>query len=970
MRRRDGVPQVWPGRWFRTSSPVLIGRGEHLAALREAVARRPSVVLLEGEAGVGKSRLVGELLGGDLGGVLPLVGHCHQVGEPFSYGALLEALRGVGPVLARQRSLNPVPSALNPVIGALNPVIGALAPLLPEIAADLPPPLPPIGDPRAERHRLFRAVRELLAAVGPVLLLVEDLHWADDGTRQLLRFLAGGPPADLAMVLTYRREDLPGGSPLGAEFRSAAGGLVAVLEVEPLDVDGVGRLTEAILVTEGVSAEFAALLHERTAGIPFVVEETLRALRDPAGAVQAGSARARRLLDAVKAPVLLRDAMADRLATLPADTVRLVEAAAVLGTPASAALLAQVSGVADRDVRTALAHALDGHVLHEVGEGYGFRHMLARQAVYDTISAPERTALHDRAVDALERVQPRPLVQLAEHSERAGRAAAWLAYGEAAADRAIDAGDAATATTLLQRLLAAPVLPAEVVDRLAIKLGRIANTGLDQRDPTGTLERLLADPRLATSVRGEVRLYRALLLVRRIGRIREGRAELERAIGELADRPDLVARAGAALSMPYLGTVPVVELDHWRERTEAHRATGELRIALLANVVGSRLHQGDLAWLAEVPGDADTLGGQQHLARLRCNVADACVWLGHLDLGSRFLRDGLALAAGSGAPFVVSTGRTTEARLDWVTGRWSGLAQRARGLVEEYRDVTSMAGELELVLGWLAAARGDRVAAAGHFGRTGAHDPGDAILPVAVSGAAGLASILLERDEVAGAAVEVERALAAVRRTGCWVWVGFLAPVAVAVCVSAGRVAEAGRLVDEVAEGVGDRDVPAVLAALAQCRGVLARERGDRAAAVGCFREAVARYEAMPAPYFAGLAREQEASVSGAEQAVEVFMDLAASFDALGASKDAARCRHALHTLGGAGPARRGRRGYGNELSPREAEIARMVAAGRTNRAIAEELFLSSRTVEQHVARLFRKLGISSRAQLRADRLD
>jgi hypothetical protein len=594
-------------------------------------------------------------------------------------------------------------------------VIGALAPLLPEIAADLPPPLPPIGDPRAERHRLFRAVRELLAALGPALLVVEDLHWADDGTRQVLRFLAGGPPVDLGMVLTYRREDLPGGSPLGAEFRSAAGGLVAVLEIEPLDVDGVGRLTEAILGAQGVSADFAALLHERTAGLPFVVEETLRALRDPAGAVQAGSARAKRLLDAVKVPVLLRDAIADRLATLPADTVRLVEAAAVLGTPAPAGLLAEVGGVPDHRSRTALSHAVDAHVLHEVDDQeYGFRHMLARQAVYDTISAPERAALHDRAVDALEHVEPRPLVQLAEHSERAGRTAAWLSYGEAAADRAIDSGDAATATTLLQRLLAASVLPADAVDRLAIKLGRIATTGLDQRDPTETLERLLADPRLATSVRGEVRLYRALLLVRRIGHIREGRAELARAIDELTDRPDLVARATAALSMPYLGTPPPDELDHWWRRAQSHRATatGELRIALLANELGSRLHQGYLAWLDEVPEHADTLGGQQHLARLRCNVADACVWLGHLDLGARFLHDGLRLAARSGAPFVVSTGRTTEARLDWITGRWSGLARRASGLIEEYRDVTSMACELELVLGWLAAARGDRATAA------------------------------------------------------------------------------------------------------------------------------------------------------------------------------------------------------------------------------------------------------------------
>ncbi|NUT98777.1 MAG: LuxR family transcriptional regulator, partial [Saccharothrix sp.] len=673
-------------------------------------------------------------------------------------------------------------------------------------------------------------------------------------------------------------------------------------------------------------------------------------------------------------PVLLRDAIADRLATLPADTVRLVEAAAVLGTPAPAGLLAEVGGVPDHRSRTALSHAVDAHVLHEVDEqGYGFRHMLARQAVYDTISAPERAALHDRAVDALEHVEPRPLVQLAEHSERAGRAAAWLSYGEAAADRAIDSGDAATATTLLQRLLAVPVLPTDAVDRLAIKLGRIATTGLDQRDPTETLERLLADPRLATSVRGEVRLYRALLLVRRIGHIREGRAELTRAIDELTDRPDLVARATAALSMPYLGTPPPDELDHWWHRAQSHRATatGELRIALLANELGSRLHQGYLAWLDEVPEHADTLGGQQHLARLRCNVADACVWLGHLDLGATFLHDGLRLAARSGAPFVVSTGRTTEARLDWITGRWTGLAQRASGLIEEYRDVTSMACELELVLGWLAAARGDRAAASAHFDRTGAHDPDDAILPVAISGTAGLASILLERGEPREAAAEVDRGLAAVRRTDCWPWVGLLAPVAVAAYSAAGRPDEAARLVDEAAEGIADRDAPAVLAALAQCRGALAQTRGDHVEAIGHFREAVERYEAMPAPYFAALAREREASVltpSAPEKAVELLKNQAEKFDALGASKDAARCRHTVHTLGGPTPPRRGRRGYGNDLSPREVEISRLVAAGRTNREIAELLFLSSRTVEQHVARLFRKLGITSRAQLRANR--
>ncbi|MFC7614553.1 helix-turn-helix transcriptional regulator [Actinokineospora soli] len=106
------------------------------------------------------------------------------------------------------------------------------------------------------------------------------------------------------------------------------------------------------------------------------------------------------------------------------------------------------------------------------------------------------------------------------------------------------------------------------------------------------------------------------------------------------------------------------------------------------------------------------------------------------------------------------------------------------------------------------------------------------------------------------------------------------------------------------------------------------------------------------------------------EKAVELLGGLVDAFDTIGAPLDAARCRHALHGLGGAKPVRRGRRGYGNDLSPREVEVARMLATGRTNREIAEQLFLSPRTVEQHVARLFRKLGINSRAQLRPSDLD
>ncbi|WP_434443706.1 ATP-binding protein [Lentzea sp. E54] len=959
---RSGQRRSDPTGLMRTSSPVLVGRGDQLGALRAAVPSQPAVVLIEGEAGVGKSRLVRELLEADLGPIVVLMGHCQPVGEPFPYGAVLEALRDCTDRLARHHS-------------RLSPVAGVLGALLPELAAYLPEPPAPTGDPRAERHRVFRALRELISVVGPVLLVVEDLHWADDGSRQLLRFLMGDPPANLSIVVTYRREDVPGGVPLGSAYRPPTGITSALLELEPLDVGEVRALTSAILDGEPVSAEFAAKLHERTAGIPFVVEETLRAMRNPAGAVHADGATARRLLDNVDVPVLLRDAIAERLATLPAAATRLVEAAAVLGAPASAELLGEVASVSE--VREALTHALTGHVLHEVdARRYGFRHALAQQAVYDTLSGPDRQSLHQRAVEVLDQVEPRPLVQLAEHSERAGQTSAWLRYGEAAADRAVEIGDAGTATALLQRLLLDPAVPAADVDRLAIKLGQIAHQGLDQLDPTEALERLLSDRRLSTAARGQVRLYRGVLLIRQAGGVEEARSELERAVADLTERPDLAARGAAVLGLSYLGITPMSEVEPWLDRVTQARASlddPELRMSLYANVVGSRMHTGDPAVLAGLEfRPASTPGELRQLARAHCNLADALTTTGHFDLCADLLRDGLRFASECGAPFVASTAHATRARLDWLTGNWDGLAQRAESLLDEYRDLFPLASELSLVLGLLATARGEWPEATSHLTETGAFAPEESIAPVAIAGCAALARTMLAQDEITRACVDVDRGLAIVRAKGVWVWATELGPVAVATFLAAGRETDAETVIDEIAEGIAGRDAPMAFASLAWCRALLAEARGRADDAVSLYREAADRYSALPAPYLTALVAEREAGCllpREQEKASELLSDLVDTFDALGATRDAARCRHRLRSIGGGKPSRRGRRGYGNELSPREQEVARLLAAGHTNRKIADVLFLSPRTVEQHAARVLRKLGVSSRAELQAEDL-
>lgn len=938
----------------RTSSPVLVGRGKELQALLATVPRQSTVVMIEGEAGVGKTRLVDEMLSHPaLARLQTLVGHCQPLREPFPFGAVIEALR----------------SLAGAQLAALSPVAGALRPLLPEIGDLLPPQPEPIGDPHAERHRTLRATREVLSAIGPAVLVVEDLHWADDSTRQMLRFLMSDPPPNLSIVITYRREDLAGNLPLGAAYRPPDQIAGVVLELEPLDVDEVRVLAAALLQQESVAAEFAARLHDRTAGIPFVVEELLRSLHTSAGVEPAS-----RLLDDVEVPVLLRDAIADRLAGLPEMARRLVYAAAVLGVPAGIEQLTTVAGIDAEYAQLALTQVARAGVLHEIEPNrYGFRHQMAQQAVYDALDGPARQQLHVGAIESLRRLDPPPLVQLAEHSRKAGRPADWLRYGEQAADLATEVGDPAVATGLLQRLLAEPGLSVSDVDRLAMKLGSVAHTGLDQLDPVTTLDRLLNDQRLSTAVRGQVRLFLGLLLVRQKGSIEVGRAVIEHAVSELSERPDLAAKGAALLGTPFIGTTPLSEQQEWMELADRHLQRcqdPEVRISLLANLLGSRLHIGDpdvLTDLSALPRSVDTLGERRQLARARCNLADACTSVGHFGQASEFLRTGLRLAASAGSPFVVSTARSTQVRLDWYTGNWDGLAERATRLLADYRDLLPVASELSLVLGLLATARGEWAVAEEHLSRTGVDSPDDAITPMAIAGFGGMAWMWFSQDDLVRAADAVEQGLAVLRHKGVWAWSADLVPVAVSTLLATGREEDARKLTEEAAGGVAGRDTPLVHAALEVCWGEISCAAGELDVAVGHYRAAQAAYQALPAPYLAALAAERAVDcrlAAGNPTGSEELVSLADVYDRLGATRDAARCRHDLRSHGGTTPSRRGRRGYGDELSPREQDVARLLSRGLTNREIAEVLFLSPRTVEQHVAKVLRKLGVDSRTDL------
>lgn len=964
--------------------PPLVGRATELRTLIDAVTRPPAVVLVEGEAGIGKTRLVRAALDRlPSGDRAVLLGYCHQIREPFPYGPVFEALRDIRGRL--------------PAAHRLNPVTGALRDHLPELDGALPPSPQPLDDPRAERHRVFRAIRALLAAVGPAVLVVEDLHWADDGTLDLLRFLAGQPPQGLAVVATCRRDGVTG-PPLGRAYRHQPDTTSVVVRLTPLDASGVGSLAGALLERSDLSPGFVTRLHERTAGIPFVVEELVRSLpASPPGTDDPDALD--RAVDRAGVPLLLREAMAERMAGLSPTAAGAVRAAAVLRLPADERLITAVgadpaalspvgscsvgscsvgsgpvaSGAAGSGA-AGLAEALRAGVLHEhPGGRYGFRHALAQQAVYDAIPGPERRSAHVRAMAALAATDAPPLVQLAFHARQAGDTGAWVRHGTAAAQQAAALGDTALAVEVVEGMLDDPGLPVRDRGPLVLMLSRFAATGLSHQRVVRLLRQVLRGDFLSRNVRGEVRLNLGVVLSNQAGDAAAGRPEIMAALAELTDRPTLAARGWASMAMPEWGAESLAEHAERMARAEALVATAdnpELSAAVLANRASFEMTTGspgafDVA--ARLPADDPRTGVRREVARAYCNLHDSATTVGLYAAAERFGREGRRLALETGAQYPAFLLDASEIRREWLTGRWDGLRDRAASLGESATETPLVAVDLWLVLGLLALATGEWEEAVMQFHRAGLDAPEARNVPVVTAAAGGLVDLHLARGALNDAAAEAEAAVARLRRKGAWVWGASLVPPAVAAFARVGRMETAAELVDEYAAGIAGRVAPAAHAALDAARGAIAAAALRHADAAAFFARAREAYAALPQPYAAARVAEGEARARlalGDGAATTGFREAAESYGGLGATHDAARCRRVLRDIGVDVPLPRGGRRGAGTLSQREREVARLVALGRTNREIADVLFLSTRTVETHVATVLRKLGVRSRTQI------
>ncbi|HYU49902.1 MAG TPA: AAA family ATPase, partial [Candidatus Limnocylindria bacterium] len=416
----------------RVSSPVLIGRDSELrtltAAWESAAAGRPSTVLVGGEAGIGKSRLVSELSrhAWETGGVV-LEGASISLGsdEGLPLAPIADALRALARLLP--------PDELQAVVGSASPALGRL---VPELGATID-----VSDaatrPDWVQARMLEAVLGVLQRMGdrqPVLLVVEDLHWADRSTRDVLAFIARTARTQRLLVVgTYRTDEIHRRHPIRpwlAEMERTP--RVKRVTLERLGADELAGLVEAIRALPPDRALLRAIA-DRSEGNPFYVEELLAA-----GALQPQD----------QLPSDLREVLLSRVAALPDEVATLLGVAAVAGRSVEHDLLRDVAAMDDEPLETAMREAIAAGIVIATAEGrsalYAFRHALLQEAVYEDLLPTERRRHHATYAEAL-RERPAPdgaagaghLAALAHHAsashDLAAALAAWIAAGRASA---------------------------------------------------------------------------------------------------------------------------------------------------------------------------------------------------------------------------------------------------------------------------------------------------------------------------------------------------------------------------------------------------------------------------------------------------------------------------------------------------------------------------------------------------------
>jgi tetratricopeptide (TPR) repeat protein len=435
----------------------LVAREQELAHLRavwqRAAAGEGQVLLVSGEPGIGKTRLVRELVTQvQVAGDRTLVGECYaEAGAPYApFGQIVRQAFEESAGDRKHLSQGAVSEGEAGLTGPPLPDFAladllALAPALRFRFPDVPPN--PALDPESEQQRLFESVVALctaLSARGPLLVVLEDGHWADSGSLALLRHLARRTRRrPVLIVVTYREVELDETRP----FRDLLVDLnrerlATRLKLSRLDREGTRQLLAALFAEE-ITPEFLDGIYRETEGNPFFVEEVCKALVESGALTFVAGKWDRPSMDRLDVPQSVRLAIQSRVGRLPGEVRQILEMAAILGREFSVDVLADAMGKADADeemVIEALETATRAQLVEEVGGTrelfFAFVHALMVTTLAEGVPTLRRRRLHRHAAEAVEWLHPEDDEALAHHYAGAGDEERALTYSTRAGDRA------------------------------------------------------------------------------------------------------------------------------------------------------------------------------------------------------------------------------------------------------------------------------------------------------------------------------------------------------------------------------------------------------------------------------------------------------------------------------------------------------------------------------------------------------
>ncbi|WP_301176416.1 ATP-binding protein [Actinomadura geliboluensis] len=951
----------------------LVGRRDALREIDRALDAAEGgygFVALVGEPGAGKTRLLNELADGAIARKLPFVaGRAAEFEQEMPFGAVVDALDD----RLEEHSLDLPPAALR--------LLGTVFPALADLSGDPPAASPESHVARYQLHRTVRHLLEALAEPSGLVLILDDLHWADDATIELLDHLVRHPPrARVLVAVAYRPAQA---SPRLAALVDAAGPQGARVAVSPLTQSEVREF-----LGPDVGHARCEALFKASGGNPFYLEALAKMADGAAPAAGGGLDRhwEKGVANLTEVPPAVRAALQVELSALPPQALLMARGAAVAADVFEPALAAVAAEMEQHAALTAL-DVLTGHDVVRAAPGgrFRFRHPLVRHVAYASTAAGWRIAAHSRVSERLAELGA-PAAVRAHHvvrSARFGDAAAIWTLVEAA--RAVGRQAPATAAYWLQAAL--DLMPGAADEsypdrvELLVELAQVQALSGHAEEGRETARTLLGLLPPDDTVRRARTVHMCAIMERQLGRIHEARALVLDELRRITDRQtpeavllrirlvaDRIQRIDTRGSHAILETIPETA-PGWGPGLTAAVA------AMRPMVAYGRGEVGEAIAYAQTADQLFSAASDNEFA----DCLDCFAWLvfaesflGMYDEALRHAERLVSITRTTGQTFVLGYMLSGQSRILAQLGRLEEAAAVADEATAVGRDLRSQEvlayGLIQQCL--TASWTGDHERALRAGDEAVANDTGSGEWWTHMAHVARALAVINE-----GRLEEGATALIAACGDGTagldFSTLLICAEALAAVRAAQDDAADAAKWAD-IAEAITDPLLTGDtgLARLTRAHALRAADPAASAAlaaeAADLLAKAGRRPEAGRAELAAGLAHAAAGDRSRARDRLRAAAEV---FEACGMKGLLAQVAREQRRLGvrvpaagsAAGKGAKGRKDLPFGLSPREHEIALLVAEGNSNQQIAERLYLSVRTVETHLSRVFAKIGVSSR---------